>query len=267
MQLALLQYDPRFGEVGANLDRTGEILAAAETRPDVWVLPELFQTGYDFASEKEVADLAEEMEGPTLERVQKWAAEQDCAIAYGFAERAGDRFYNSAAIVDADRVWSHYRKLHLFDREKEWFSPGDRPLEVVELAGARVGLMVCFDWRFPETARTLAFRGADLIVHPSNLVLPWCPDAMITRALENNVFVATADRWGVEERAGRRLRFIGSSQVVSPRGTRLGQLGEEEDGVLIVEIDPEQARNKQVGEHNHLWEDRRTEFYEGGPVS
>ena len=125
MQLALLQYDPRFGEVAANLDRVEEILAAGEV-----------QTGYDFASVEETQDLAEELEGPTYERVQRWAARYDCAIAYGFAERDGETLYNSAAIVDAERTLVHYRKLHLFDREKRWFSPGDRDLEVIELGGA-----------------------------------------------------------------------------------------------------------------------------------
>jgi predicted amidohydrolase len=261
MRVALYQFDPDFGKVDANLQKVETALSQAETNADLWVLPELFATGYTFGSADEVGELAEELEGPTFERVRDWAKKLDTAIAYGFAEVDAGHLYNSGAIVDATGVLLHYRKLHLFSREMLCFEAGDLPLRVIEIAGARCGMMICFDWRFPETARSLAFLGADLLVHPSNLVLPWCPDAMIVRAVENNVYVATCDRWGVEKRAGQELRFIGRSQVVDPRGERLAALGEEETGWIEADIDPTVARQKQVNANNHLWEDRRPEFY------
>lgn len=261
MRVALFQFDPKFGKVEANLQEVETALSEADAGADLWVLPELFATGYTFGSADEAGELAEELEGPTFERVRGWAKELDCAIAYGFAETDEGHLYNSGAIVGADGVLLHYRKLHLFDREKLCFEAGDLPLRVIEIAGARCGMMICFDWRFPETARSLAFLGADLLVHPSNLVLPWCPDAMIVRALENNVYVATSDRWGVEKRAGQELRFIGRSQVVSPQGERLSTLGEEETGWIVAEVDPAIARQKQVNANNHLWNDLRPEFY------
>ena len=264
MRVAVLQFAPRFGEVEANLDRVESMLEGVDA--DVVVLPELFQTGYLFTEREELPRLAEALDGPTASRVRGWARELDAAITYGFAEATPQGCFNSAAIVNGRGVLAHYRKIHLFDREKLWFETGDLGFPVCEYRGVRIGLMVCFDWRFPESARSLAFQGADLIVHPSNLVLPWCPDAMITRALENNVFIATSDRWGEDERAGIRLHFIGRSQVVDPRGRRLAQLGEAEDGVLVVDIDPSLARDKQVNEHNHLFEDLRPDHYVGGPT-
>ena len=265
MRCAVVQFDPRFGEVERNLRRVEDLIDGVEA--DVVVLPELFQTGYLFTRREELPRLAEPVDGATYERVASWARDLDCAIAYGFAEASPQGCFNSAMIVGPEGPLTHYRKIHLFDREKLWFEAGDLPFPVVEFRGTRLGLMVCFDWRFPESAQSLAFQGADLIVHPSNLVLPWCPDAMITRALENNVFIATSDRWGVEARDGLELRFIGRSQIVGPRGQRLASLGEEEDGVLLEEFDPVIARDKQVTEHNHLYGDRRPDLYIGEPLS
>lgn len=266
MRIAVLQFAPRFAEVDANLDHVESMLEGVEA--DVIVLPELFQTGYLFTRAEEMPRLAEPVDGPTTLRVATWAKRYDAAITFGLAESAETGFYNSALIVGPDKdTLAHYRKIHLFDREKEWFDDGDLDFPVVDFRGARLGLMVCFDWRFPESARTLAFRGADLILHPSNLVLPWCPDAMITRALENNVFIATSDRWGIDAKDGVELRFIGRSQVVDPRGQRLASLGEEEDGVLVVDIDVSLARDKQVTAQNNLNEDLRPEFYVNAPQS
>jgi predicted amidohydrolase len=267
LRVAVVQTNPRFGEVEANLDAVEALLEG--TAADVWVLPELFATGYVFASRQELADLAEPLDGPTLCRVQAWARRYDAAVAAGWPEAAEGGVYNSAVILGPAGILAHYRKIHRFDRETLLFLPGDRPFPVVGWREARLGLMICFDWRFPEAMRTLALRGADLVLHPSNLVLPWCPEAMRYRALENHVFAATANRWGIEERAGQRLRFIGQSQVVGPSAERRGRLGEEADGVLVVEIDPSVARDKRVGPHNDLWSDRRPAFYltepGGGP--
>lgn len=262
MKIAIVQFNPSFGETERNLDTAERLLETVSA--DMVVLPELFSTGYLFVDEPEVVRLAEPLDGgPTLQRVQQWARGMDCAIAAGFAEASPDGPYNSAVVMTAEGVLAHYRKIHLFDREKLWFLPGNLPFPVVTWRGARFGLMICFDWRFPESARTLALQGADVILHPSNLVLPWCPDAMVTRSLENNVFSATSNRWGSEARGRLRLDFIGRSQMISPRGERLGQLGPAEDGVLQITIDVNEARDKQVTEHNHLWEDRREQYYIG----
>ena len=125
--------------------------------------------------------------------------------------------------------------------------------------------MICFDWRFPETARSLALLGADLIAHPSNLVLAHCPQAMITRCLENRVFAVTADRVGTEDRMGV-LKFIGQSQIVDPDGNILVRASETEEEVQIVEIDLEKARDKFLTPNNHIFKDRREDLYHQPPL-
>jgi len=133
---------------------------------------------------------------------------------------------------------------------------------VFDLPFGRVGMMICFDWIYPESARSLAIRGAQLIIHPSNLVLPYCPDAMITRCLENRVFAATADRVGRETRGSVDLRFIGASEIVSPRGEILARLGTSESGIVTVSVDLGEAEQKKINKHNDLLAGRRPDQYE-----
>jgi predicted amidohydrolase len=151
--------------------------------------------------------------------------------------------------------------VHLFDREARVFAPGPDPFQVFAWGEWRVGLMICFDWIFPEAARSLALLGADLIAHPSNLVLPYCHAAMVTRALENGVFVATANRVGTESRAGRSLTFTGGSRVIDPRGRVLGAAGTATEETLVVDLDPAAARDKMITDHNHRLADRRPALY------
>ena len=122
-------------------------------------------------------------------------------------------------------------------------------------------MMICFDWYFPESARTLALRGAQIVAHPSNLVLPNCPNAMPVRSLENRVFAVTSNRVGTEDRGGTSLTFIGQSQITSPRGEILHRCPAVGAAVSVVEITPELADNKFATERNHLLNDRRPEFY------
>jgi predicted amidohydrolase len=155
-----------------------------------------------------------------------------------------------------------YRKSHLFYEETLWFSPGNTGFKVFHAGGAVIGVMVCFDWFFPEAMRLLALAGADVICHPSNLVLPHAPNAMKTRCLENRVFAITADRVGFEERGGReRLTFIGTSQIVSPQGEVLVRASTDQEEVQVVSIDPKDARRKTINRYNHLFADRRPELY------
>lgn len=108
----------------------------------------------------------------------------------------------------------------------------------------------------------LALKGAQLIAHPSNLVLPYCPEAMITRSIENRIFTVTANRTGVERlEDGTALTFTGNSQIIDPMGKRLGQLSTTDQGVLVREIDLTAADNKWLTENNHVFQDRRVDLY------
>jgi predicted amidohydrolase len=243
MKVAVVQTNPTFGEVEKNVRRA--IALMEMERADLYVLPELFNTGYDFKNVAEVKLLSETGQGHTFQLMNQWARKNSCYLVYGFAEKA-EVTYNSAVLIDGKGIIGLYRKVHLYARENILFSPGRLGFPIFELPFGKLGMMICFDWIYPESARSLALQGAQLIAHPSNLVLPYCPDAMVSRCLENRVFAATADRVGEEERNGTPLHFIGASEIVSPNGTVLCRLDDEHEGMYSVEIDLADAKNKKI---------------------
>jgi predicted amidohydrolase len=258
MRVAVVQTHPVFGETEANIERA--LALVADVRADLFVLPELCTSGYNFTSTGEALSLAESAEGSTFRAMAAFARRKSAYIVYGFAEKA-DRLYNSCALVGPHGLVGIYRKVHLFAREKLIFAPGNLSFPVFDLPFGRVGMMICFDWIYPESARTLTLKGAHLIAHPSNLVLPHCPDAMVVRCLENGIFAVTADRVGREDRGGVNLRFIGTSEIISPQGEILARLDSEKEGVGVVEIDLARANTKRVTELNDLLRDRRPDQY------
>jgi predicted amidohydrolase len=262
LRIGYFQFDPTFGEIKRNLDYVSDRLAGVQC--DLMVLPELFNTGYQFVSVAEVRDLAEEVPGgPTTARLLELAADRRMHLVGGLAERKDGRFYNSAVLVGPAGLIGVYRKTHLFFEETLWFSPGETGFSIFDVGLSRVGMMICFDWYYPESARSLALKGADIIAHPSNLILPHCPDAMVTRCLENRVFAVTCNRIGSEERGGKKkLTYIGRSEVIAPDGAILRRAEPEQEELAVVDIDPLVARNKQITPYNHLLADRRPEFYE-----
>jgi 5-aminopentanamidase len=258
MRLAIVQTNPTFGEVEKNIDDALSMMETAAA--DLYILPELFNSGYNFVDERETKSLAESAEGPTFQTMSTWSNKQSSYVIYGFAEQA-DNLYNSAALVGPEGLIGVYRKVHLFDRENLFFAPGNLGFPVFNLPFGTVGIMICFDWIYPESARSLSLKGAQLIAHPANLILPHCPDAMVTRCLENRVFAATADRVGEEHRGGVDLKFIGTSEVVAPHGNIVCRLGVHEPAISVVEIDLALADKKDFNEHNHLFTGRRTDQY------
>jgi predicted amidohydrolase len=267
-RIAVIQTDPAFGEVARNLEDA--LALAAGVRAELVVLPELFATGYQFTSKAEARALAEPAPGgPTVAALEALARASGATVVAGLAEAAEGEVFNAAAIVYPSGFLTTYRKIHLFGEENDWFAPGRALPPVIRTPqGLRVGIMICFDWYFPEVARHLALGGADVIAHPANLVLPHCPDAMPVRCLENRVFAATADRVGVEARGGRRpLRYIGRSQVVSPLGERVAALGGEAPGIAIAEVDPGLARTKAVTPRDDLFRARRADLFGDGAAT
>ncbi|TKB80770.1 MAG: acyltransferase [Nitrospira sp.] len=262
MRVGYYQFDCVFGEVTRNLDQVSRALSKVSA--DLLVLPELLASGYQFISKQEVLDLAEPVpDGPTTQRLMEIARARNMVLVGGLAERAGDHAYNSAVAVGPNGVIGCYRKTHLFFEETLFFTPGDTGFHVWDIGQARIGVMVCFDWFYPEAARTLALKGADILCHPANLVLPYCPDGMVTRCLENRVFSITANRIGSEERGGKKtLTFIGSSEVVTPRGQVLERALRDKEALAVVEIDPAEARKKSLNPYNDLLADRRTALYQ-----
>lgn len=261
MRVGYYQYDPVFGEVALNLDQVEAKLEQAET--DLLVLPEFCASGYQFTSQEEVRKLAEPVpDGSTTKRLLDIAKKCRMVIVAGLPEQAGSAIYNSAAVVGPSGFIGCYRKTHLFFEETLFFTPGDTGFQVWDIGPAKIGVMICFDWYYPESARTLALKGAEILCHPSNLVLPNCPDSMPVRCLENRVFAVTCNRIGSEARGGKdRLTYIGNSEVVTPRGAILHRAPREQEELCIVEIDPAEARNKTLTRYNDLLRDRRESLY------
>lgn len=261
MKAGFYQFNPAFGKKEENFKKL--LLAVRDADMDLLVLPEFFATGYRFISRDEVAELSERIpDGETIEALAALSRQKNLYIVAGLPEKDGERFFNSAVLTGPHGFIGTYRKTHLYFEEKLYFSPGDSGFKVWETEVGRIGVMICFDWFFPESMRALALMGADIIAHPSNLVLPWCPRAMPVRSLENRVFAITANRTGVERRKdGQSLRFIGQSQITSPTGDILIRATENNEELSVVEIDPHTARNKSLNPLNDLFKDRRPEMY------
>jgi len=261
MQAGFFQFNTAFGRKQENLERVRA--ATRDTSPDLLVLPEFFATGYQFISQEEVADLSESVpQGETTMFLAELSKEMDMYIVAGLPERDGDIFYNSAVLTGPEGFLGLYRKTHLFYEENLFFTPGNTGFRVWDTRIGRIGIMVCFDWFFPESARTLALRGAEVIAHPSNLVLPYCPQSMPVRCLENRVYAVTANRTGSEQRGDKEaLTFIGQSQITSPQGEILVRAGMDEEILGIADLDVSRARDKKLNDFNDLLKDRKPDLY------
>ncbi len=258
LRLAVGQMEPQINDHDGNMSKLKAILGtASENSVDVLVLPELINSGYVFGSSDEVSSLSESIpEGSFSQVLLEWSAGGRMVVA-GLCERTDDGFYNSAAIFGSQKHLQTYRKVHLFDQEKDWFVPGNEEPPVVESGGHSFGVIVCFDWAFPELTRILTLKGAQVVLHPANLVLPYCPDAMVTRSIENRIFTATAGRIGIE----RGVQFIGGSQITNPQGEVLLRLNERDNRVAWTDVDLSDADNKAITERNDVLKDRRPELY------
>ena len=260
LRVGYFQFAPRFGEIEANL---ATVLAGLKgAKADIIVLPELPFTGSYFQDRSELASLAENPHAsPAVDALVALCWENNFFLVTGFTENAGGKLYNSALLIGPEGLIHTYRKLHLFNTETEYFDPGDTPLVTHTIRGVSIGIMVCYDWAFPEVARSLALQGADIICHPSNLVLPWGQQAMQVRCLENGIYAITTNRIGSDTRPRGKVSFTGQSQIAGPRGEILHRAEKEGETLFIMDINPEQARDKRIAPNNHLIEDRRPEFY------
>ncbi len=252
MRCSVLQFTPVFRDVDANTEAIVALIAS--THSDLIVLPELATSGYFFLSRDEAAQNAEPVDGEHVQAIVNAAHEHGRVVVCGFAERDGDALYNSAVIAAPDMPTRVYRKTHLFYKERFCFDEGDSGFFVVNVPhlDLNLGTMICYDWRFPEAARTLALRGADVIAAPSNLVTELWPRVMPTRAIENKVYLAVANREGSEENGGEVVSFNGRSMIYGYNGDELGR---------DAEIDPKQTRTKSFNSINDIFTDRRPEFY------
>ncbi len=247
---------PQLGEATANIEQIFRMTQSIDS--DLFILPELANSGYNFENINAAKEAAESVDSsPFLNAMIELARTKNALIATGFCERDAGKLYNSSALVGPKGIIGTYRKLHLFLNEKKLFSAGNQGLPVFETDLGKIGMLICFDWMFPEAWRKLALKGAQLIAHPSNLVLPYCQSVVPSYALVNRCFIATANRTGSE----KDLTFSGQSILANPNGEIILKASSDKSQVLSAEIDLSLSDNKFITEMNNAFDDRRIDVY------
>jgi len=257
MRTTIIQFAPVFGDIEANIKKIKKFVEKVETT-DLIVLPELASTGYKFKDRDEAVRLSEKVEDSLyLEFLSDIASKKSCYIVSGFNERKDEKLYNSSVLMGPDGIVGIYRKLHLFLDEKKIFEPGDLGLPVFNTKIGKLGMLICFDWMFPEAWRVLALKGASVIAHPANLVLPYCQSVTPSYSLVNHIFIVTANRLGTEE----HLTFTGNSIVTNPKGKIIASGSVDKEEIISADIDTELSNNKMITPENDAFKDRRSDVY------
>jgi 5-aminopentanamidase len=235
VRLALAQVQSVYYEKEANLQRADRAMReAAERGADAILFPEMFLTGY-FVWDR-VRELAEPLDGNSIQRLQRLSSEHRLLTVCGFPElSANGTVHNTACVIDQDgRLLGGYRKTHLFAEEPEVFSAGER-FEVFETSVAPLGVLICYDVEFPEPVRALALGGARVVLVSTANMEPYQASQDVylrSRALENGIFVAAANTIGEDE----RYRYFGQSAVADPAGRIIAQAGGGEE-IVMADLD------------------------------
>ncbi len=257
LRVGFLQFTPTFGDPTGSM-RTIRDAIQDKHQFDLLVLPELAGSGYNFSSMEEAYACSEiPGESDYIEFIRELAAEKNAAIVTGFNERDGNRLFNTAFLIDPGGIVGKYRKSHLFMNEKDYFQPGDTGFQVFEWKGARIGILICFDYVFPETWRVLGLKKADVVAHPSNLVMQYAQKVVPAQGISNRFYIVTANRTGRE----KDLEFTGRSFISDPEGDILARAGEKGTEIQISSLHIDRSRNKFITSRNHVFRDRRPEQY------
>ena len=275
VRVAVVQFDPQVGiqHSQANLEHSLELAReAAINGANLIVLPELANTGYLFGTRQEAFLHAELIpEGPSMQAWLDFARKHQVYLAAGLAERDGVQLLDSAVLVGPGGFIGKYRKAHLWNREKLWFTPGNLGFPVFDTPIGRIGLLICWDIWFPEVPRLLSLQGADIICSLNNWI--WTPPPLfddsgkcmasyltMTAAHANNVFIAAANRIGEEQGE----RYLGCSLITGTNGWPIGKVASaDEQTILYADIDLTSARSAPIWNSlNDLHRDRRVDVYE-----
>ena len=261
----------------ANADRAEELVReAAANGAQIILLPELFE-GLYFCKDmdEKYFSWAQEREGhPLIERFSAVAKELGVVLPLSYFEKSGNDYFNSLVMIDADgTVMENYRKTHIPSgpgyEEKFYFKPGDTGFRVWQTAHAKIGVGICWDQWFPETARSLALMGAELIFYPTAIGSE--PEIHVDskdhwqrvqqgHSAANTVPVIAANRIGEERGESCTLTFYGSSFMSDYTGQKIAEASRDEETVIYAEYDLEENRRQK--EYWGLFQDRRPEMYE-----
>lgn len=246
--VAGVQMNCALGDIAANRAAiVAKLHEAADRGAKLAVFPECVLTGYGFDSREEAKRAAEPLPGPSTDFVAAACAKLGVWAVFGLLEAAPDgKLYNACALVGPQGFVASYRKLHLPCLGADRFTdPGDRPFAVHDLGGLKIGMNICFDGSFPESARILTLLGADLVVLPTN----WADAARkmaqlvsAARAWENHIYYLAVNRVGEES----GFRYLGLSSAADYRGDVLYFAPEGEESIFTIDVDPVAARQKRV---------------------
>lgn len=225
---------------------------------DLLVFPELATCGYDFKTKNDIKRSSISIDSMFFEIIKEICMKKKSGIVIGFAEKSNLKIYNSSVLINEKGKMYLYRKSHLFYNEKEIFEKGNTGFIIGKVNRLKIGQMICFDWFFPEAARTIALNGAHIIAHPANLVMPYCQNSMKTRTLENCIYAITSNRIGSEG----DYTFTGKSQITDYRGNVMKSGYGTKECTMFVEIDIKNAENKFLNRKNNIINDRRSDLYE-----
>lgn len=267
IRVAACQIDPQLGEVDRNLEHIERVVAEAATSgARLVLLPEAAVTGYVFENLDEALAVAQRAGAVAEQRLADAAVSNHVALIVGTLEAEAREVFNTALILASDGRRFRYRKMHLpFLGVDRFATPGQDAPEVYDLAGMRVGVLICYDLRFPEAARICALEGADLVALPTNwpVGVEFHPGIFApARAAENHVYLLACDRVGEE----RGTTFIGRSMLLDYNGRERAKASDTDEEILVGEVDFELARQTHQrripGEHE--WDtinDRRPGLY------
>lgn len=252
LKVAQIQTNPILGDCKGNTEKIDSFLKQAHDA-DLIVLPELANSGYNFENRDRAMSFASGCpHSGFIDFLREHAVDNGVCIVSGFLEKHGDELFNSSVFLSPDGTVGKYRKMHLFMNEKHIFSPGNLGLPVFDIGKYKLGMLICFDYLFPEIWRIMALKGADIIAHPSNLITQNAHKVVPAQAIMNGYFVLTTNRVGTEG----DLSFSGSSFIVDPRGNKITELDGTEEQVGITDIDPMLSRDKMITPGNHILNDR-----------
>ncbi len=257
--ISFLQLDSKFEEKETNLNKLEQSLQ--KNKADLFVLSELFTTGYMFKDRNELKTYCESIpDWPTTQKIIWLCKKYNSYLVIWLPEIQNWKLFDTTILVWPEWfIWKNQKK-HLFYKEKLIFDKWENNYEVYQTPIWNIWLMVCFDFMFPEVYRTLALKWADILCLTCCLKTP--PYKVITMArawaLQNWVYTITVNRVGEE----RWAKFTGCSEIIGPRMEVLAQWKDSQEDCQVVEIDINQARNKNYNQYNNLLWDRKTNFYQ-----
>jgi len=247
VKIAAVQTNPRIMAKKENLD---EMLLqtenAARNSADLIVFPECAVTGYVFASREEAIPFMETVPGPSTDKMAAYCKKLGVHVIFGLLEADGDKCFNTAVLIGPQALVGKYRKNHLpFLGVDRFLESGNIPFQVYNTAVANIGIHICYDCTFPESARVMALKGADILVLPTN----WpegrekiCKYVINARAYENRVHFVAVDRVGTE----RGARFLGNSKIVEASGDTLAEASSDKEETIYGEVSLAEARQKRI---------------------